>query len=136
MNLIPTVRLIRVEERDEGTFGVLVICGQAFCVTLELPDKLNTRSLSNIPPGQYLCKKYDSPKFGKTFQVVDVTNRSLILFHKGNLISDIRGCIILAQHFGRLGGKRAVLNSGKTFHSFMNVMKDVNTFYLTIAESF
>lgn len=136
MELIPTIRIIRVEERDEGTFGVVTICGQAFCVCLEKPDRLNAGNISNIPPGQYVCKKYSSPKFKKTFQVMDVVNRSLILFHKGNLVRDSRGCILLAQHFGKLNGKRAVLNSGKTFKRFMEIMEGVDKFYLTIVESY
>lgn len=136
MELIPTVRIVRVEERDEGTFGVLTICGQAFCVVLELPDRLNTANISNIPSGQYVCKKTKSIKFGETFEIIDVVNRSMILFHKGNLVTDSRGCIILAQYFGKLHGKRAVLNSGKTFKSFMGMMEDVDKFYLTITESY
>jgi hypothetical protein len=135
MDLAPVVRLTRIEER-KGTFGVLTICGQAFCVTLELPDKLNKQNESNIPPGQYVCKKIISPKFGETFQVIDVINRSMVLFHAGNFLKDIRGCIILAQYYGKLRGERAVLNSGKTFRRFMEIMKDVDKFYLTVVESY
>lgn len=136
MKLLPTVRIIRVEEKDKGTFGALTICDHAFCVTLELPDRLNKRDISNIPQGQYICKKVISPKFGKTFRVVDVVDRTMVLFHKGNTIKDILGCIILAQHFGKLGKNRAVLNSGKTFKKFMKIMKNVNEFNLTIIECY
>ena len=136
MELIPTVRIIRVEERTTGTFGVLTICGQAFCVTLELPDRLNAGDISNIPQGQYVCKKIVSSKFGVTFEVMDVVSRSVIYFHAGNLVSDTRGCIILAQYFGKLHGERAVLNSGKTFREFMEIMKNTDTFMLTIKEEY
>lgn len=134
MRLIPTVRLIRLEESSQGTFGVLVICSQVFCVTLELPDRLNASNISSIPAQQYMCKKAESPRFGKTFEIYDVPSRSLILFHAGNLVSSSRGCIILAQYFGKLYGDRAVLNSGDTFKSFMEIMKDVEAFHLTIKE--
>ena len=136
MKLLPTVRIIRVEEKNDGAFGALTICDHAFCVTLELPDKLNKQNISNIPQGQYVCKKVISPKFGETFQVMNVVNRSMILLHKGNILRDIRGCIILAQHFGKLGKNRAVLNSGTTFREFMRIMKDVDEFNLTIVECY
>ena len=136
MKLMPTVRLTRLEENEQGTFGVLTICSQVFCVTLELPDCLNASNISSIPAQQYECKKTESPRFGKTFEIYDVPSRSLILFHAGNLVSSSRGCIILAQYFGKLYGDRAVLNSGKTFKKFMEIMKDVDVFHLTIIECF
>ena len=136
MDLIPTVRLTRLEENKQGTFGVLTICSQVFCITLELPDRLNASNISNIPAQQYVCEKTESPRFGKTFEVHDVPSRSLILFHAGNLVSSSRGCIILAQYFGKLRGERAVLNSGKTFRKFMGIMENVDKFYLTIVESY
>jgi len=134
MELIPTARIARVEESEEGTFSVMTICNQAFCVTLEPPDFLNKVNVSNIPPGQYLCKKVNSPQFGITFEIINVPDRSHVLFHSGNRIEDTEGCVILAQHFGKLHGDRAVLNSGATFKEFMDIMKDVDVFSLTIKE--
>ncbi|WDP86148.1 MAG: hypothetical protein HUN05_14280 [Desulfobacter sp.] len=46
-------RLIRVEESDQGTLGVLVLDGQAFCCTLEPPNIGNRQNLSCIPCGHY-----------------------------------------------------------------------------------
>lgn len=134
MKLIPTVRLIRVEESNQGTFGNLLICSQVFCVTLECPDKLNECNISSIPAQQYQCLRIHSPQFGETFEIVDVPGRSHILFHAGNIVSSTSGCIILAQYFGKLYGNRAVLNSGKTFKKFMEIMKDTDIFNLTIKE--
>lgn len=134
MNIIPTVRIIRVEESEQGTFGVMTICGQAFCVTLERPDVLNKANVSNIPLGQYLCKKVSSPSFGDTFEITNVPDRSHILFHAGNRIEDIAGCVILAQYFGKLQGDRAVLNSGATFREFMEIMHGFVCFGLVITE--
>jgi len=136
MILYPTVSITRVEENSEGTFGVVTICSQAFSVCLELPDRLNKANISNIPPRQYLCQRIESPKFGATFKVVDVPGRSMILFHSGNLISDSRGCLILAESFGKLNGNRAVLNSGATFKKFMEIMDGVDKFMLTIRECY
>jgi hypothetical protein len=136
MTLIPTVRLIRLEESSQGTFGVLLICSQVFCVTLEPSDELNERNISSIPAQQYQCMKIHSPQFGETFEIVDVPGRSHVLFHAGNRIRDTEGCVILAQHFGKLEGDRAVLNSGATFKKFMEIMKDINKFSLTIKECY
>jgi len=135
MNLV--VELIRLEENEQfGTFGVLRIQKQVFCVTLEPPDRLNKIKYSSIPAQQYTCERYNSPKFGETFMVMDVPGRTNILFHPGNFVEDTEGCIILAGHFGKLRGDRAVLNSGNTFKHFMNVMEDQNKFHLTIYEKF
>ena len=136
MRLIPTVRLIRVEESNQGTFGVLTICSQVFCVTLEPSDRLNERNVSSIPAQQYQCMKIRSSRFGETFEIVDVPDRSHILFHAGNFVGSTSGCVLLAQYFGKLYGDRAVLNSGGTFREFMRIMKDIDIFSLTIIECY
>ena len=131
----PVVELIRLESnRNYGTFGVLKIVKQAFCVTLEPPALDNRVNVSAIPAGQYDCLRLNSATWGETFKVLDVPGRSHILFHPGNTIHDTRGCILLAEHFSKLRGDRAVLNSGRTFASFMGIFKDVGLFSLTIRE--
>lgn len=128
------LRIVRLEESTDGTFGSLLIDGHVFCVTLEPPDKENQRNISNIPPGEYVCKRINSPKYGGTFEVMNVTSRSHVLFHAGNLVKDTKGCILLARKFGTLKGERAVLNSGKTFKEFLAKMKSVNECNLEIIE--
>ena len=122
------VELVRIEIGSEGTFGVLRINKQAFCVTLESQNKA-------IPTGQYICKPIESPKFGGTFQVQDVPGRSNILFHPGNTVEDTAGCVLIGESFGKLRSDRAILNSGKTFKAFLY---DVGRapFHLTIIEDF
>lgn len=129
------LELIRLEESEAyGTFGVLRIDKEVFCVTLEPADKLNAPFVSSIPCQQYTCSRYNSPKYGETFIVDKVPNRSNVLFHAGNTIDDTAGCILLAQHFGKLVGDRAVLNSGLTFDTFMSKMSGVMQTKLTIYE--
>ena len=127
------VELIRLEDSNEGVFGVLKINKEVFCVTLEPPDCLNAVEKSCIPAQQYICGRYQSPTYGETFIVENVPNRSGILFHPGNTRRDTAGCIIIAEHFGKIRGFRAILNSGKTFREFMETMKD-DKFHLTIKE--
>ncbi len=131
------VELIRVEEHEEyGTFGVLKINKEAFCVTLEPPDLENKRSVSSIPAQQYICKRYSSAWYPNTFEITGVPDRSKVLIHPGNRAKDTEGCLLLAQYFGKLRGDRAVLNSGMTFEAFMKRMKDDLRFHLTIYELF
>lgn len=128
------VELIRLEEYQEGTLGILKIDKQFFCCTLEPNDRENRTSVSSIPAQQYKCKRYHSDKYPNTFQVMDVPDRDYILFHAGNTEDDTEGCILLGQYPGKLRHNRAVLNSGQTFHQFLAIMEDVKEFSLTIRE--
>lgn len=133
----PILELTRVEEKHHyGTFGYLRINKEVFCVTLEPPDLLNETGRSSIPAQQYTCKRILSPTFGETFEVLFVPGRTGILFHAGNVAADTKGCIILAQHWGKLRGDRAVLNSGKTFKEFMGRLKNHGLAHLTIKEDY
>lgn len=137
MYMFPIVELIRLEEDfDYGTFGILRINKQVFCATLELPDLLNKKNKSSIPAQQYECKRIISPKFGNTFTVCNVPDRTHILFHAGNVKADTAGCILLGQYPDKLKFQRSILNSGNTFKLFMNELKDFDSFHLTIYEHY
>lgn len=126
------VELIRLDENEHGTFGVLLIDSYAFCVTLEPEDKDNKQNISSIPEGMYICKRIISPRYGETFEITNVPNRTHVLFHAGNVEEHTKGCVLLARKFGVLGEKRAILNSGNTFEQFMQKTKDINEFVLYI----
>jgi len=131
----PVVELIRLEESMFfGTFGVLKINKEVFCVTLEPADLMNKQNISSIPAQQYICQRYTSPKYPDTFQILNVPDRDHVLFHAGNFDDDTKGCVLLAQHFGKIRGERAVLNSGNTFKSFLAIMAGIKDFHLTIRE--
>jgi hypothetical protein len=128
------MELIRLEESAQyGTFGVLKVNKEVFCVTLEPPDLLNRLSMSSIPAQQYIAEPYQSLRFGFTYQIDNVPGRTHILFHSGNKVKDTEGCILLAEHFGKLKGERAVLNSGGTFNRFLGLLGG-EPFHLTIRE--
>ena len=130
------VEIIRLEEDfNWGTFGVLKIDKKVFCVTLEPPDKLNVKNISSIPAQQYLCAPVVSPKYKETFEITNVPGRTHVLFHPGNTASHTKACVIVAQYWGRLGENRAVLNSGKTFKTFLTEM-EFKPFHLTITENY
>ena len=128
------LELIRLEEGDEGTFGVLKIDKQVFCSTLEPQDKENKPNESSIPAQQYTCSRYQSSRHGETFIVDKVPGRYGILFHPGNLAENTEGCILLGQYVGKLRGNRALKNSGDTFKLFMLEMQGEDVVHLTIRE--
>lgn len=66
--------------------------------TIELPWKDNARCISCIPEGRYVCTPRESDKFGKHFHIRDVPDRSWILFHVANYISDLEGCIAVGRY--------------------------------------
>jgi len=127
---------------DQGTEGILLY--DSFnCPTLELPWRDNQRSISCIPPGEYNCVTRKSPKFGTTYHVTEVPERSYVLIHSGNWAGDVNkgfkshvnGCILLGQKTGWLAGQRAVLNSRITIKRFMEYM-GYEPFTLKILEAF
>jgi len=132
--MIEQAELIRLEQGEEGTFGVLRIDGQVYCVTLEPPDKDNQANISCIPEGKYTCRRVQSPRYGNTFEVCDVPGRSHILLHPGNIVGDTKGCVLLGRHFGLLRGDRAVLNSGNTFAEFMKRTEGGDEFPFIVQE--
>ena len=128
--------IIRLEESEQGTIGILKINKVVFCFTLEPPDRENERNISSIPTGQYVCEPYFSNRHGQTFQITDVPGRSYILFHAGNTVKHTEGCPLLGSHQDKLKGDRAVLNSGATFKRFVEAVGVGNKFHLTVSECY
>ena len=129
------LELIRLEETEAGTIGVLKIDKLVFCYTLEPKDMENQANISSIPAQQYLCKRVESPSHGDVFEVTGVPGRAHILFHSGNTIRDTAGCILLGDKIGFLDGKaRGILQSRSAFYSFMDILNREQTLHLTISE--
>jgi len=112
---------IRVEHGETETLGVLLLDGEIFCYTLELPWRRNVPTISSIPPGTYDCERYRSEDHGSVFRVSSVPGRTgIILGHVGNTHHDTTGCILLGKYPGQLTnpGARAVTNSAQTCAAF------------------
>ncbi len=78
----------------DGTNGKLECEGKFICSTIELPWMENQKRVSCIPEGKYFIKKRYSKKFQRHLEVLDVKNRSLILFHPANnALQELNGCI-------------------------------------------
>lgn len=135
-------KLARVSYTEYGTFGVLMeTTGIApgtdlpVCVTLENPWIDNLKYVSCIPLGLYKCNRVDSPKFGNTFEVTGVHERSAILFHRGNTEVDTSGCILLGNRFGHLSGTPAILESNAAYTPWMDSLKNEDSFELAIIDA-
>lgn len=124
--------LKRVSNTDHGVFGVLMEGAIPFAVTLEPPWRDNKVNESCIPPDKYRCERVQSPRFGMTFEVVDVKGRTDILFHKGNIEENTLGCILVGEQFESLNGKPAILKSGKGYGEFMQRLQGEGSFAISI----
>ena len=122
---------------DKPTYGVLLRDdGIPFALTLERPWLSNMKGRSCIPEGRYIATRYTSPKFGETFWIQDVPGRSEILFHKGNLMDDSHGCILVGEVFGVLKGQDGILASADGFREFMKLNEGKNEIVITIQGSY
>lgn len=125
-----TVRLQRLSESAAGTQGMLQTEGFS-CKTLELPWRGNIRAKSCIPPGSYVVRIVQSPRFGRIYGLFGTAPRANILIHSGNYAGDVdkglkshvQGCILLGKYFGTMDGQRAILLSRPTVRAFMDHMK-------------
>lgn len=129
----------RVLTGGEGTFGVLVFEQIPFAVTLERQWLDNRPSVggvpgSCIPAGEYICKRVNSPRFGDTFEVADVPDRTHILFHKGNLDDDSRGCILVGESFSKLGKSSGIGASKAGYGELMAIMTGDDEFRLIVVD--
>lgn len=76
--------------------------------TLELPWRDNRSNISCIPEGTYLCYPRQSVKHKLHFELQNVKDRSLILFHQGNFTRDIEGCILVGMNHEDIDGDGVV----------------------------
>jgi len=122
----------RIAENEYGTFGVLIDGDIPFALTLERQWLNNQSNVSCIPVGTYVCKRIVSPRFGITFEITNVQDRSHILFHKGNIDDNSHGCIIVGEQYDPILGSYGVKASGDGYGEFMDRLVGINTFELEI----
>lgn len=119
-------RLTRLDTTNQGTIGELVV-GDFSCFTMEPPWHDNRRNTSSIPFGRYPCLWRRSPRYGWTYAVTRVPDRSFILIHPGNIVQHTRGCILPGARVGRLPGPKdmqiAVLVSRSTVRRLAEYLK-------------
>lgn len=126
--------LLRVGYADQGTFGVLRDGAIPFAVTMEPPWSNNEARISCIPPGQYVCKRVLSPKFGDTFEVTNVPGRSHVLFHAGNTLEDTEGCIMVGKAFDGTNALPIISSSRAGYGRLMEKVAGQDSFELEIMD--
>lgn len=82
-NMRAIITLVRLY-RDQATIGAFLHNNFLICKSIELPWLSNKNQDSCIPEGLYKLTPYISKKFGQTYQVQNVKNRSGILIHPAN----------------------------------------------------
>jgi hypothetical protein len=93
-----------------GTNGYLLHDKRVLCKTIELPWRNNQPSISCIPEGSYNLRERFSTRFGRHLEILNVPNRSHILFHPANnALRELRGCIapvteLVGQGLGNYSG--------------------------------
>lgn len=116
------IELKRFAYHPEGTLGVIDFAGETF-YSIERPWLDNAPNVSCIPVGNYDMGWRDSPRFGETWHVQEVQDRTYILIHAANFPKDVQGCIGLGT--GLMGDRIAVSNSRKAVARFEEITRDV-----------
>ena len=101
-----------------GTLGKISLEGETF-YTIERPWLDNKPNISCIPNGIYKIERRVSPKFGETWYLPEVPDRSWILMHVANFPADVQGCIGLGTSL--MGDRIAVSNSRKAIKAFEDI---------------
>jgi len=103
-----------------GTFGNMQMPNGEELYTVEQLWRNNERNVSCIPEGNYRCRErfYNRGNYN-AIHIVDVPDRDLILFHKGNTESDLQGCIAPGKGLAFINGQWAVGSSGTAFSILM-----------------
>lgn len=115
-----TIYLERFCYHPEGTLGVITIDSQRF-YTIERPWLDNAPNVSCVPEGTYQTGWRDSPRFGETWHVKDVPDRTYILIHAANYPDEVQGCIALGTHL--MANRIAVSNSRVAVDRFEELTK-------------
>ena len=125
-----TLTLIRVCDN----LGLLFGPSGKVCYIMEPEWRNNQTDVSCIPKGEYTVDymaRSASGKYRDVYHVAHVKNRYGVLIHKGNLLSQTRGCLIPGARVGTLGGKFAVLGSSQAMRK-IHIVTNRESFKLNI----
>ena len=131
----PRLELQTVAVLKDGAFSVLKWQenenedGRPFAVSVE---RTFDDGRPVIGAGEYVCKRDFYNKGGyATFEIL-VEGHTRILFHKGNVEEDSLGCVIVAESFGTIRGRTAVLDSRTGFGSLMEKAAGLKEFTMLV----
>ena len=115
----------------DGCFsGLLDPTGRPFAVTIE-------HTFADGPPllknGTYHCHRDHFNRGGYDTFEIEVAGHDRVLFHIANLETELEGCVGVAESFGVLKGRTAVLDSGGGFKEFMALAVGLDEFELVVS---
>lgn len=96
-----SLKLHRISQGPEGTFGTIYIDEDKCGVTVERPS---TGDHPCIPAGTYPWRKFISPHNGPCLLLENVPDRSMIEIHSANFMLQLKGCIAPGKQFGIFQG--------------------------------
>jgi len=130
--------LYRFSSHRDGLLGVLVADpleeGQGprivLACTLEIP-----LAGAFLPVGAHPCSRVALPK-GRTTFCVEAPGSPAVSFREGNIKSrQAHGCVLLGKNWQSLCGEaRGLMNTGMTFHAFMELMEGTEKFDLAVVD--
>ena len=126
------ILLERFAYHPSGTLGSLTLYGERF-YSIERPWKNNSPNVSCIPEGSYPVVWRTSPRFGLTWHITDVPDRTHILIHVANFPEDVQGCIGLGTDL--MGDKVAVSSSRIAVERFEELTKDEEEWQIKIGNA-
>lgn len=126
----PRLQLRTVSVDALGCFSALMWDGKLFAVSVERTFDDNRPIIGN---GVYVCQAAYFNRGGYTTFEILVGGHSHVLFHKGNVETDSKGCVILGSSFGELNGMPAVLGSQGAFDKFVQLTKGLKSFTMEVS---
>lgn len=135
-----SVTLTRFAYSPVGVFGILRVKNGFECYTVEQAFVQGELPVGCIPEGKYkLRKKLNAEAVTSrtltqtdSWEVKGVEGRELILFHPGNAIDDVVGCIAPGKRLGFIKNKWAVTDSQAAFDELMSALSGQDEWTLTI----
>lgn len=128
-----------------GTYGKLIFPSGEMFYTVERPWLDNEPYVSCIPEGVYelglryspVVKRTTGGAFQEGWEVMNVPNRSYIMFHPGNWPEDVEGCIAVGSGLVNLRRKEndwmpAVAKSRDTFKTIMALLDQHSSWDLKV----
>ena len=113
----------------DGCFSVLLWDGRPFAVSVE---RTFDDGRPVIQAGEYECVRTTYHKGGyETFEII-IKGHTRVLFHKGNTEDDSLACVLVAEAFGVMGQKVAVLDSRTGFGQFMEATAGLERFTMKV----
>lgn len=131
----PSLELHTICIRDDGAFSALLWQGRPFALAVErtfAPGEAPHGKRLVVPAGILVCKRSMYHAGGYPTYEIEVEGHDRVLFHKGNTEVDSLACVIVAESFGLLSGKTAVMDSKGGFNEFMALAEGRERFTMLV----